>query len=172
MMSSESNELHGEQVAGNIHYNYGQLQKSQNEVVKVGDGKEATRVKDLPKLVLDKHVMEGRNFPVQKDGHIKCISITESISQNIYCKRFGILLLGMEKVNKINKIVQDNPDLACEMILHKWLDREGMRTEPITFRTLINVIYEMGKYYGIDSYGELANQMARTVEHHQTMDAD
>ena len=169
-MVSSQNKLRDEQV--NIHYNYEQLQKSQNELVKVGDKKEVTRVKDLPKLLLDEHIMEGRNFPVQEDGHIKWISITESISQNSHRKRFGILLLGMEKVNEVNKIVEDNPDLACEMILHKWLDREGMRTEPITFRTLINVIYELGKYFGIDSYSKLANQMTHTVEHHQTMDAD
>ena len=172
MMSSESNKLHNEQMAVNIHYNYEQLRKSQNELVMAGDRKEVTRVKDLPKLLLDEHIMEGRNFPVQEDGYIRWISITASISQNNHRKRFGILLLGVEKINKVNRIVEDNPDLACEMILRKWLDREGAKTEPITFRSLINVIYELGKHFGIDSYGELANQMACTVEHHQTMDVD
>lgn len=170
MVSPEEGERHhDEEITENISYNYRQL-KNQNELVQVRDNMEVTEIKDLPKVLLDERTFE--KFPVQEDGYIKWIRIAESISQNSHRKKFGVLLLGIEKVYDVNNVVEENPDLACEMILLKWLAMEGTKTEPITFQTLINVIHELGEIFGDDDYGSLANKLASTVEAHQTMDTD
>ena len=138
----------------------------QNELNEVRNSKETTEVKDL---ILDENSL--LDFPIQEDGHIKWINIAESISQN-HCKKFGILLLGLQRISDVNSILERNPDVACEMILLKWLNMEGANYEPITFRTLINVIHKLGKSLEMVSYNELANKIKIAAEMYQMIDMD
>ena len=148
-----------------FHNNKDFFQINQNELNEVRDSQQITEVKDL---LLDEDSLQ--DFPIQEDGHIKWINIAESISQN-HCKKFGILLLGSQRLLDVNSILEQNQDVACEMILLKWLNMEGANNKPITFRTLINVIHKLDKKFG-NGYNELANKIAFTVEVHQIMDAD
>ena len=162
-----------EEVDVNAHHykQFSQI-KNQNGLVKVrADSKEITEVKDVTKIVLDERTFE--KFPIQGDGYIKWINIAEKISYS-HSRKFGVLLLGLERTLEVNKIVKENPDVACEVILLKWLKMEGTKNEPITFRTLVNVIYELSNYYGNDGndYGKLAYKIAYTAEAHGTMDTD
>ena len=151
------------------HYRQFSQTINQNELVKVrGESKEITEVRDMAKIVLDERTFE--KFPVQEDGYIGWINIAKSISYN-HSRKFGVLLLGLERTLEVNEIVKENSDLACEVILLKWLKMEGTKNEPITFRTLVNVFYELSEYYG-NNYGELAYKIAYTAEAHGTMDTD
>ena len=145
------------QDEGNVHHDYQQ----QNEL---NDDK---KIKDLEKIVLlDEESL--LNFPIQENDHVKWINIPESISLN-HCKKFGLELLGFARILDVDSIVEQNQDLACEMILFKWLNMEGANYEPVTFRTLIKVIHKLGKKYG-NGYNELANKIEFTTEVHQTID--
>ena len=141
---------------GNIHHDY-QHQNVLNEV---------REVNDLKEILLDEDSVV--NFPIQENDHIKWINIPESISLN-HCKKFGLELLGFGRTLDVDSIVEQHQDLACEMILFKWLNMEGASNEPITFRTLIEVIHKLGEKFG-NGYNELANKIKFTAEVHQTID--
>lgn len=154
-----------EDVAANI-----QQMKNKNELTaEVRNSKEEiTEVKDLERILLDEYTLS--EFPVQEDGYIKWINIAESISHK-HIKKFAILLLGIERTSQVNAIVEQYPDVACELILLKWLKMEGTRNDPITIRTLTNVIHKLDEYYGND-YSKLANKIAFSAELHQTIDSN
>ena len=66
----------------------------------------------------------------------------------------------------------DENEFPCEVILWEWLSLKGADySAPITFRTLINVIYKLDEYFKND-YNELANKIKFTVEAHHMMDTD
>ena len=121
MVSCESGRHQDE---GNVHHDY--MQK--NEFNEVRDSKDITEVKYLKEIVLDEKSL--LDFPIQEYGHIKWINIAESIS---HCEKFGLQLLGLERISDVNSIVKENQDVAYEVILLKWLKMEGANNEPITF---------------------------------------
>ena len=137
---------------------------------KVTDSKKITTIKDLKeKIELDERSV--LSFPVQEDGYVKRINIPARISHN-HCRTFGILLLGLDRILDTKVPVEESQDLSCETILLKWLKMGGTNyDEPITFRTLINVIYKLGKVVEND-YNELANKIKLTVEYYNTIDID
>ena len=152
------------------HYKQFSQMINQNGLVRIrAESTEITEVKGVAKIVLDERTFE--KFPIQEDGYIRWINIAESISYN-HSRKFGVSLLGLERTLEVNEIVKENPDLACEVILLKWLKMEGTKNEPITFRTLVNVIYELSEYYGNRNYDKLAYKIAYTAEAHGTMDTD
>jgi len=55
----------------------------------------------------------------------------------------------------IDRIIKENPETANERILWQWFNGKGR--EPITCRTLIYVLHEIG-------HSELANEMASTCD--------
>ena len=144
------------QDEGNIHHDY----QHQNVLDEVRE------VNDLKEILLDEDSVV--NFPIQENDHIKWINIPESISLN-HCKKFGLELLGFGRTLDVDSIVEQHQDLACEMILFKWLNMEGASNEPITFQTLIKVIHKLGEKFG-NGYIELANKIKFTAEVHQTID--
>ena len=158
MIIMVSCEIGRHQDEGNIHHDY-QHQNVLNEV---------REVNDLKEILLDEDSVV--NFPIQENDHIKWINIPESISLN-HCKKFGLELLGFGRTLDVDSIVEQHQDLACEMILFKWLNMEGASNEPITFRTLIKVIHKLGEKFG-NGYNELANKIKFTAEVHQTIDRD
>ena len=161
MIVMVSCEIGRHQDEGNIHHDYQQ----QNKLNEVKDDK---KVKDLKEILLDEDSV--LNFPIQENDHIKWISIPERISLN-HCKKFGLELLGFARILEVNSIVEQHQDLACEMILFKWLNMEGASNEPITFRTLIKVIHKLGEKFG-NGYNKLADIIKFTAEVHQTIDRD
>ena len=145
-------------------------QINQSEQNKVIDSKKITTIEDLKeKIVLDERSV--LYFPVQEDGYVKRINIPARISHN-HCRKFGILLLGLDRMLDIKVPVEESQDLSCETILLKWLKMGGTNyDEPITFRTLINVIYKLGEEVKND-YNELANKIKITVDYYNTIDTD
>ena len=107
---------------------------------------------------LDERTLEA--FPVERAGHIEWIDIAEEIGNN-QSAEFGVQLLGMKRVEMIFEIIQENPETATVRILGQWLNGSGR--EPVTFRTLINVLDEIG-------FSKLANEMATTCEVLKLMD--
>lgn len=166
IVSCESKRHQDEEIALNSHHQFPPMKNELTGVLR--DNKEITEVKDLEKIVLDEQTLQ--NFPIQRDGHIKWIDIAKSISHS-HIKKFGVLLLGLERTLQVNAIVEQNPELACEMILLKWLEMEGAKNEPITFRTLVTAIYKLGEYFE-NGYSKLAQEIANTAEIHQTIDID
>ena len=123
------------------------------------DNQAAGSCEDLPHLdlgekkqsveKLDETTLEA--FPVKRAGGIEWINIAEEIGKS-RTEKFGLYLLGTERVNMIDKI-KGNWETANAQILLHWLDGKGIK--PVTFRTLINVLRKIG-------YGQLANEMATT----------
>ena len=164
MVLCESDRVQDE---GNLLSSY-KPQISQNKYFEERDSKEINEVKYLKQIVPDEKSL--RTFPIQEDGYIKWINIGTKISHS-HCKEFGVLLLGPNREPDIVKIMDKN-EFPCEVILWEWLSLKGADySAPITFRTLINVIYQLDEYYEND-YNELANKMKFTVEAHHVMDTD
>ena len=99
-------------------------------------------------------------FPVQRDGHFKWINIANEIGNN-HSEEFGFYLLGPERKSLIYEIIEKYPKTAIVWIHWEWLSGKGR--EPVTFRTLINVLREIG-------FSELARKMASTCELLKVMD--
>ena len=167
MVSCDSNKY---QDKKNAYLSYKQfLPISPTKHFVVRDGKEITKVEELDSIILDERNLQ--RFPVQENGYVKRINIGASISHR-HCKRFGVLLLGWNRISDISKTVEQNPDFPCEEILFKWLNMEDANYDvPITFRTLIDVIYELDEQYEND-YNELANKIKFTVKIHKMMNVD
>ena len=125
-------------------------------------GVQSSQVRNLKQyvnLVLDERILEA--FPVQRDGHIQMINIAKEI-ESVDSAKFGFALLGMEREQKIDEIIKKNSVTAKVRILWQWL-RNGKGKQPVTFRTLINVLHEI-------DFNELANEMATTCEVLKIMD--
>ena len=108
---------------------------------------------------LDERTLEA--FPVKRDGHIEKINIAKEI-ESVDSTKFGFALLGKERERTIDGIVHENPETAKTRIVLQWLNGNGK--QPVTFRTLINVLYDIG-------LSELANEMEKTCEVLKIMDA-
>jgi len=114
--------------------------------------------KQLAKATLDNWTRLA--FPVQKDGHFEWINIANEIGYN-HSEEFGLQLLGPERESMIDEIIEKHPKTAIIRIHWKWLSGKGR--EPITLRTLVDVLDEIG-------FSELARKMASTCELLKVMD--
>ena len=128
-------------------------------ILDLGDPTPKVRnIKQLVKTTLDRRTL--LEFPVKGDGHIEWINIAKEIGFS-HSAEFGVQLLGMENVNIVNEIIKENPATANVQILWKWLN--GKHEEPVTFRTLINVLHKIG-------LSQLANKVENTCEILKIMD--
>ena len=124
-------------------------------------GEQSSQMRSLKKCakpVLDERILEA--FPVQRDGHIEKINVAKE-TENVDNAKFGFQLLGMEREKEIDEIINKSSVTAKVRILWQWLNGKGK--QPITFRTLINVLHEIG-------FSELANEMAATCKVLKIMD--
>ena len=122
-----------------------------------------TQVRDLKekqKWMLEDKTLQ--DFPIQKDGSIKWVNIYKAIHYNDI-EDFGIQLLGLEKIREVYEIIKEHKETAIKWIVSEWFNMSGTNNEPVTFRTLIYVLYKIG-------YNELADKMANTAEILEMMD--
>ena len=122
-----------------------------------------TQVRDLKekqKWMLEDKTLQ--DFPIQEDGSIKWVNIYKAIHYNDI-EDFGIQLLGLEKIREVYEIIKEHKETAIKWIVSEWFNMSGTNNEPVTFRTLIYVLYKIG-------YNELADKMANTAEILEIMD--
>ena len=105
-------------------------------------GKQSSLERNLRQFIST--TLDERNlwsFPVLRDGQVKPIDITEEISNN-YSEDFGFSLLSTNRLDKIDEIIRKHPQTANKRIILEWLKGKGRK--PITSKTLIDVLYEIG----------------------------
>ena len=93
-------------------------------------------------------------FPILRHGHLEVLNIPEEIWSN-YSEQFGMELLGIEELEKIDEIIRNNPETANVRIFLQWFSGKGL--EPITCRTLVYVLNKIG-------FNELASEIKATCE--------
>ena len=115
-------------------------------------------IKQLVEITLDERTLLA--FPIERDGYIEWINIAKEIGIS-QSAEFGVQLFGMENVNMVDEIVTKYTVTANIHIFWEWLSGKGRK--PVTFRTLIDVLHEIG-------LSELANRMTNTCEILKIMD--
>jgi energy-coupling factor transporter ATP-binding protein EcfA2 len=125
-------------------------------------GSKSTGMKGLRQqwgnLTLDENTLVA--FPVSRGGCIEELNIADEIWTN-RSEQFGMKLLGIDRLDKIDEIVHNNRETANIRIISQWFHGKGV--SPITCGTLVNVLYGIG-------FNELANEIGSTCEILKIMD--